>query len=92
MLVARSDSFRKHAAECCAAAQTAKDSAIKQAYVELAQGWRLLADQIDSFASQGSAARRKRAPRRAPASQGELSDNEADRLRASHGGLRRFRG
>jgi|GEM_PF-5586921 hypothetical protein len=62
MLVARSDFFRKHAAECYAAAQTAKDAAIKQAYLELAQGWRLLADQIDSFASHGLAGRRKRRP------------------------------
>jgi hypothetical protein len=50
-LKARTDFFLAAAAECRAAAQSARDSAIKQAYLELAQGWHALADQMESFRS-----------------------------------------
>ncbi|HUC49977.1 MAG TPA: hypothetical protein VMA30_11370 [Xanthobacteraceae bacterium] len=44
--------FRGRVAECDAAAQSAKDPIIKQAYLELAQGWRALADEIERLRSQ----------------------------------------
>ncbi len=52
MLKSRVDFFRTGAAECHAAAQAAKNPAIKQAYLDLAQGWRLLADEIERLISQ----------------------------------------
>ncbi len=45
------DLFRTAAAECYAAAQNAQDSIIKQAYLELVQGWRVLADEADRLKS-----------------------------------------
>lgn len=39
------DLFQTAAADCYAAAQNAEDLAIKQAYLELTQGWRALADE-----------------------------------------------
>ena len=44
--------FRAAIAECTAAAQSVHDSAIRQAYLELAQGWRALADEIEHLRSQ----------------------------------------
>ena len=44
--------FRAAVAECFAAAQSAKDQAIKQAYLELARGWQALADEIEHLRSQ----------------------------------------
>lgn len=44
--------FRAAVAECYAAAQSAKDQAIKQAYLELARGWQALADEIEHLRSQ----------------------------------------
>jgi hypothetical protein len=52
MLESRVNFFRSGAAECHAAAETAKHPAIKQAYLELAQGWRVLADEIERLISQ----------------------------------------
>jgi hypothetical protein len=51
MLKSRVDFFRSGAAECHAAAQAAKDPAIKQAYLELARGWGLLVDEIERLIS-----------------------------------------
>ena len=39
-------------AECTAAAQSVHDSAIRQAYLELARGWQALADEIERLRSQ----------------------------------------
>ena len=44
--------FRASIAECKAAAQAVHDSAIKQAYLELAQGWQALAEEIEHLRSQ----------------------------------------
>jgi hypothetical protein len=44
--------FRAAVAECFAAAQSAKDQAIKQAYLELARGWQAVADEIERLRSQ----------------------------------------
>jgi hypothetical protein len=52
MLESRAKFFRTGAAECYAAAQAANDSAIKQAYLELAQGWRILTDEVERLISQ----------------------------------------
>ena len=43
----RADLFRASAAECTAAAQNVETSELKRAYLELTQGWRELADEID---------------------------------------------
>ena len=66
------DLSRTAAAECYAAAQNADDTAIKQAYLELMQGWRVLADEADRLKSRASAryefliAGRGRVPASAP--------------------------
>lgn len=44
--------FRAAIAECTAAAQSVHDSAIRQAYLELARGWQALADEIEHLRSQ----------------------------------------
>jgi hypothetical protein len=44
-------SFRTAAAECYATAQIAEDLTIKKAYLELMQGWRVLADEADRLKS-----------------------------------------
>jgi hypothetical protein len=44
--------FRAAIAECTAAAQSVHDSAIRQAYLELTQGWQALADEIERLRSQ----------------------------------------
>jgi hypothetical protein len=44
--------FRAAIAECTAAAQSVHDSAIRQAYLELARGWQALADEIERLRSQ----------------------------------------
>jgi hypothetical protein len=44
--------FRAAVADCTAAAQSVHDSAIRQAYLELAQGWQALADEIGRLRSQ----------------------------------------
>jgi hypothetical protein len=44
--------FRAAIAECTAAAQSVHDSAIRRAYLELAQGWQALADEIEHLRSQ----------------------------------------
>jgi len=43
----RADLFRAIAAECYAAAQKVKTLEVRQAYLELTQGWRELADEIE---------------------------------------------
>jgi hypothetical protein len=43
--------FRTAAADCFAAAQTVEDLNIKYAYLELTQGWRVLADEADRLRS-----------------------------------------
>jgi hypothetical protein len=45
------DLLRTAVAECYAAAQNAEDSTIKQAYLELIQAWRVLADEADRLRS-----------------------------------------
>jgi hypothetical protein len=52
MLESRVNFFRTGAADCCAAAQAARDPAIKQAYLELAHGWRILAEGVELLISQ----------------------------------------
>ena len=52
MVRARAEFFRTGVAECYAAAQSVHDSTIKQAYLELAQGWQALADEVDRLSSQ----------------------------------------
>jgi hypothetical protein len=52
MVRARAEFFRTGVAECYAAAQSVHDSKIKQAYLELAQGWQALADGIEHLGSQ----------------------------------------
>jgi hypothetical protein len=49
-----SDLFRTAAAECFASAENADDSTVKQAYLELMQGWRVLADEADRLRSKPS--------------------------------------
>ena len=44
--------FLTGVAACYAAAQSAKDATIKQAYLELARGWQALADEIERLRSQ----------------------------------------
>ena len=44
--------FRAAIAECTAAAQSVHDATIRQAYLELAQGWQALADEIERLRSQ----------------------------------------
>jgi hypothetical protein len=44
--------FRVAIAECTAAAQSVHDTAIRQAYLELARGWQALADEIERLRSQ----------------------------------------
>src|SRR5215467_3289211 len=44
--------FRAAIAECTAAAQSVHDSAIRQAYLELARGWQALAEEIEHLRSQ----------------------------------------
>jgi hypothetical protein len=44
--------FRAAIAECTAAAHSVHDSAIRQAYLELAQAWQALADEIERLRSQ----------------------------------------
>jgi hypothetical protein len=44
--------FRAAIAECTEAAQSVHDSAIRQAYLELARGWQALADEIERLRSQ----------------------------------------
>jgi hypothetical protein len=43
----RADLFRAIAAECYATAQKVKTLEVRQAYLELTQGWRELADEIE---------------------------------------------
>jgi|HubBroStandDraft_5_1064220.scaffolds.fasta_scaffold1777383_1 hypothetical protein len=57
MLESRVEFFRTNGAECCTAAETVKYRAIKQAYLELAQGWRVLADMSERFGWQAEAAK-----------------------------------
>jgi hypothetical protein len=52
MVRSRVEFFRAGAAACRAAAQSVHDSTIKQAYLELAQGWQALADEIEHLGSQ----------------------------------------
>jgi hypothetical protein len=52
MVRSSAEFFRTGVAECFAAAQSARDPIIKQAYLELAQGWRALADEIERLRSQ----------------------------------------
>jgi hypothetical protein len=52
MVRSSAEFFRTAVAECDAAAQFAKDPIIKQAYLDLAQGWRALADEIERLRSQ----------------------------------------
>jgi hypothetical protein len=44
--------FRAAIAECTEAAQSVHDSAIRQAYLELAQAWQALADEIERLRAQ----------------------------------------
>ena len=44
--------FRAAIAECTTAAHSVHDSAIRQAYLELARGWQALADEIEHLRSQ----------------------------------------
>ena len=43
----RADLFRASAAECYATAQKIETLEVRQAYLELTQGWRELADEIE---------------------------------------------
>jgi hypothetical protein len=48
----RAEFFRNCIAQCHAAAQNARDPAIKQAYLELAQAWQVLADEVAHLRAQ----------------------------------------
>jgi hypothetical protein len=48
----RAEFFRNCVAQCQAAAETAKDPAIKQAYLELMQAWQVLAAEIERLRTQ----------------------------------------
>jgi hypothetical protein len=51
IMALHADVFRARTAECFALAQNADDSTVKQAYLELMQGWRVLADEVDRLTS-----------------------------------------
>ncbi len=53
-MTSRPEQFRLDAMRCRIAAELAKDAKLKETYLDLARGWRELADQVEHFESLGS--------------------------------------